>query len=37
VRWDGTDDLNRHVEGGVYFFRLNVAQETKTRRVLFLK
>lgn len=35
--WDGTDDRGRPVAGGVYFYRLATANETKSRKMLLIK
>jgi hypothetical protein len=37
VEWDGTDDTGQRVSSGVYFYRLDAAGETITRKMLLLK
>jgi flagellar hook assembly protein FlgD len=37
VCWDGTDRTGRPVQGGVYFWRLRVGDEQKTRQMLVVR
>jgi hypothetical protein len=37
VTWDGTDKLGSRVASGVYFYRLQVADEIETRKMVLLK
>ncbi|GEM_PF-5436474 len=37
VTWDGTDSNNNKVSSGVYFFRLETAEGTRSRKCLLLK
>jgi hypothetical protein len=37
VTWNGTDELGRLVSSGVYFYRLTVADQTRIRKMLFVK
>ena len=37
VIWDGTDDNNRFVSSGVYFYRMETKEFTATKRMLLLK
>ncbi len=37
VTWDGTDDHGRQVGSGVYFYRLEIAGEPETRKMVLLK
>lgn len=35
--WDGTDDTQRHVTSGIYFYRLKTSGECLSRKMLLLK
>ena len=35
--WDGRDDSGRRTQSGVYFYRLRVASEVFTRKMIMLK
>jgi hypothetical protein len=37
VEWDGTDDRGRRVSSGVYFYRLESAGESRTKKMVLLK
>ena len=37
VMWDATDEFGRRVATGVYLYRLQVGNESKTRKMLLLK
>lgn len=37
VRWDGTDDRRRSVASGVYFVRVETADETGVARVVLIR
>ncbi len=37
ITWDGADDLGRQVASGVYFYRLEIAGELETRKMVLLK
>jgi len=35
--WDGTDDKNRKVSSGVYFYQLDSSSSTKSKRMILIK
>ncbi len=35
--WDGTDNLNRKVSSGVYFYQLDSSSSTKTKKMILIK
>jgi hypothetical protein len=37
VKWNGRDELRQEVGSGVYFYRLELADHTETRKMLLLK
>lgn len=37
LKWDGTDDRNRSVASGVYFYRVSVNDSAKSAKMLYLK
>lgn len=37
VIWNGTDDSNKHVTSGVYFYRMTTRNEVLTKKMLLLK
>jgi len=37
VFWDGTDDRGRNVQGGVYYFRLDVGRERLSRSLVLVR
>jgi Bacterial Ig-like domain (group 2)/FlgD Ig-like domain/Cohesin domain len=37
AEWDGTDDGGRRVASGVYFYRLESANDTRTKKMILLK
>jgi flagellar hook assembly protein FlgD len=37
IRWNGTDDNNRKVSGGIYFCKLNTGNSTSIRKLILLK
>jgi hypothetical protein len=37
IQWDGTDQTQRPVSSGIYFYRMQVGTATQTKRMLLLK
>ena len=37
IDWNGTDDNNRNVASGVYFYRMHADGKTESRRMVLLK
>lgn len=37
ITWDGTDDFNRSVTSGIYFYTVSSGKVTKTNRMLLIK
>ncbi|MCK4979671.1 MAG: T9SS type A sorting domain-containing protein, partial [Candidatus Delongbacteria bacterium] len=35
--WDGTDNYNRKVSSGVYFYQLESKSSTKTKKMIMIK
>jgi hypothetical protein len=37
VTWDGTNDQGRSIASGMYFYRAEIGEETKTRKMLLIR
>jgi hypothetical protein len=37
IVWDGTDENNRSVSSGIYFYRLKSVETTMTRKMVLIK
>ena len=37
INWNGTDDLDRPISGGIYFYQIQAGNNTQTRKMILMK